>query len=433
MMQLVLICALAYVCISLGKTALAFYYINLYERQYQPMLARLQSDSDLSTAASRQNSIATATRAYSDPSQVTIVQAILSGDPLLSETLQANIRSNPHCRFLWLVDEDDAEGRRITAFIQERERARLEQQSDGSGGQGKAELRIVICPPCPNGTNPKLFKLHFARQFYSTECLIVLDDDTLLPDRTRQALQAGLSQHALVTGLPVYRTDGRLATRLLAQFVNNNAALTYLPLAPLLPPISINGMCYALSQASLRALCNFEPLLSHLTDDLAVSDWLKRHGPHAGRIQQLPLVQYIQTSLTGCKQYRRQMQRWFCFAILLLKKESFGMQAVIWFLQGLPPILLGVTVIGALLFAGSHLLWGIWLLGTVLVLRVIWIVSLQLRLDRRIRYRPLLSELSELLQILHLQQALFSNVIYWRRRRYLVRANDDFTDLDAAT
>ena len=44
---------------------------------------------------------------------LTIAQAILSGDPLLESRLEANLKSLSQQRFLWLIDEDDSEGRRI--------------------------------------------------------------------------------------------------------------------------------------------------------------------------------------------------------------------------------------------------------------------------------------------------------------------------------
>jgi hypothetical protein len=49
---------------------------------------------------------------------------------------------------------------------------------------------------------------------------------------------------------------------MVGQFVNNNAALTYLSLLPVLAPVTLNGMAYAIKEADLTRLGVFTPLVS---------------------------------------------------------------------------------------------------------------------------------------------------------------------------
>ena len=132
-------------------------------------------------------------------------------------------------------------------------------------------IDIVVLPPAPAGTNPKLWKLEAARAATDAPAFLVLDDDTRMPAATLAALTAALERHDLATSLPVYRAGAGWPSRLLAQFVANNAATTYLPLVPWLAPITINGMAYLLRRSRLDATGGFAPLFPHLTDDLAVA------------------------------------------------------------------------------------------------------------------------------------------------------------------
>ena len=168
------------------------------------------------------------------PSQIpstasfTIVQPILSGDPLLESMLARNLRAHPNSPFLWMIDEDDVEALRIAAALE------------------RPNLRLVTGPPPRNGENPKLAKLIRALDMVTTERLIVLDDDTFLPSN----LPAG----DLVTGLPVFVAKNTIYERLIGGFVNGSALLTYLPASQLGLQRTINGMIYSVNTAQLRAL-----------------------------------------------------------------------------------------------------------------------------------------------------------------------------------
>lgn len=340
------------------------------------------------------------------PPTVTVCQAILSGDPDLENALGSNLTAAPLARFLWLVDDDDEEARRVASRLAQRHADRA--------------INILVCAAAPEGMNPKLFKLEAARSSAADGVFLVLDDDTRLGPQSVDALTDALERCELATGLPFYRDARNIFGRLLAQFVNNNSALTYLPTLCFVPPVSINGMCYALDTGQLARLGGFAPIMRHLTDDLAVAEQVRRGG---GRITQTPYPQEVATTLDSLASYTAQMHRWYLFALLLMRRQSASMNLLIGTLYGLPPLLLGVAVIQGFL-APSWRYFA--LLAAALAARALILCALQWRLSGKVRHRPVLSVVSELIQPLHLAHALLVKSIRWRSRRYLVHDNDHF-------
>lgn len=338
------------------------------------------------------------------PAPTTILQPILSGDPALAEVLATNLRALPHCRFLWLLDEDDAHAQTLTAQLCAR--------------HPDTAIDCLVLPPAPAGHNPKMHKLALAAAHVRTTHLLVLDDDTTLPAASLAELLARLDTCDLATGLPCYLDDGRFASRLLAQFVNNNAALTYLPLLNVWPPASINGMGYALRADALIRMGGFAPLTTLLADDLAVAERLRAGG---GRIHQSTAPLFVRTSVRDVRHYAQVMHRWFLFALLLLHNQSWALRASILVLHGLPPLLLLAALASALL-AWQALA----AVAVVLALRSGLLCTIQRRLTGLPRHAFGLSLLAELLQPAHAVHALLQRRICWRTRHYRVRANDDF-------
>ena len=328
-----------------------------------------------------------------------VAQAILSGDPALESMLDANLAALPGARWHWLIDEDDAEARAIAGRLRARHPA--------------ADLRVALLPPPPAGMNPKLFKLAAVEGEWEDDAfLVVLDDDTRLPPATLEALLGALEAGAdVATGLPRYVVPTDSPGAMLAQFVNDNAALTYLPF----PPRTLNGMGYALRVQTLRALGGFAPLRRVLTDDLAVAEAVRARG---GRIAQLAATLRVRTTVAGAGHYLRLMHRWFFFARLLLAKQPLRWTAAITALHAAPPLALGIV-----LARGSRGL-GLGLLAA----RAIVLAVVQGRVLGRVEYRPLRSELSELLQPVHLIHALLRRRIRWRRRTYRVESNESFRE-----
>jgi ceramide glucosyltransferase len=338
--------------------------------------------------------------------EVTVLQAILSGDPNLERVLEDNLRNLSGAQFLWLIDRDDGEARAVAVRLLAR--------------NPHSRVSVMECPECPAGVNPKVFKLDMALSQVRSEVLLVLDDDSRLYAEGLEELLCGLDSAELCTALPCYRDDRRLATRLLGQFVNNNAALTYLPLLPAMSPVTINGMCYGLRCDYLRSLGGFGPIRHVLTDDLAMAELVRSHG---GRIRQSIAMVEVQTTLRDMKQYVRQMHRWYLFALLLFRRQGIALNIVLGVLYAAHPLVLWGILVWTALHPSVAGLSG---LVALLALRALVPGLLQKTLTGRVRMRPLTSILSELAQPFHFLHALCCRTIRWRSRRYRVRSNDAF-------
>jgi ceramide glucosyltransferase len=120
------------------------------------------------------------------------------------------------------------------------------------------------------------------------------------------------------------------------------------------------------------------------------------------------------------------MHRWFLFATLLLRTQSGQMKALIGLLQGLHPCLLWLMLVVALGIPTP--VTGLVLL-LVLLIRSAVLCGLQWRLTGKVRHRPLLSVISELLQPLHFLHATLQRTIRWRTRVYRVHDIDDFVSV----
>jgi ceramide glucosyltransferase len=350
----------------------------------------------------------------SDGAGVVIAQPILSGDPRLADVLADNLRELPAARFLWLVDLDDAEAQRIC--------------NDLAARNPEKKIEVSLHAQPPDGKNPKLWKLEAARAALPADpaepVFLVLDDDTRMPGPTLAALLQALETHPLATSLPGYLDDGRFPSRLLAQFVDNNAALTYLPLLPFLPPLTINGMAYALRVEKLNEMGGFAGMLGALTDDLAVAEAVLLEG---GTIFQSARPHWVETTVRDARHYRQLMHRWFLFALLLLRKQPLQIRFTIGLLHALPPLLLLALVVTS---AMAHSPAGFGVLIATLTLRGLGLASLQRAVYARTLEAPATSILSELLQPFHLFHAVFWRRIVWRTRRYKVQDDRHFTAIE---
>lgn len=336
---------------------------------------------------------------------VALLQPILGGDPLLEQVLAVNLATLPHAHFVWLLDEDDPVGLATARAL--------------AATHAQRRITLHVSPAPPDGVNPKTFKLAGAIPGVAEGVVVVLDDDARLEATSLRRMVGDLARADLVTALPFYRDDGRPGARLMAQFVNNNSALTYLSLLPWLPPLSINGMCYALRTARLRGLGGFQPLLHQLADDLALARSLRAQG--AVLHQSIAPVE-VQTHTPTLRHYARQLHRWLLFATLLLRAEPARLRLLIVLLHGVPPLLLAALVAAA---AADPRVAGPIALG-VLALRAAMLCALQSGLSGRVRHRPASSVLAELAQPLHLLHAVLVRRIRWRTRTYRVKSNDDF-------
>ena len=342
--------------------------------------------------------------------RVTLLQPILGGDPFLGQALATNLQSAPSdAMFVWLIDEDDQPGRQVAEPL---------------ALANPAQIRLVLCPPCPAGINPKLFKLNLALPNVTTDYVAVLDDDTMLSAGHLQRAMAALSTCDLYTGLPRYVPGDNLWSSLVAHFVNNNSILTYLSLLDWAGPLTINGMFYVMRTEFLHTLGGFESILGQLCDDYSLARLVQRHG---GRIRQGVTSQLLHTSISGPRHYLRQMHRWFLFARLLVADQSLRVQGLLLVLLGLPPLLLWGSL---LCLAGGGI-------GALILLLLLAARQTVLRLlQRKVFAEPpssswLISPVAELLQVVHLVHASCSPVITWRSRRIRVGRHESFTYLTA--
>ncbi len=260
-----------------------------------------------------------ATGAGFDESRVTVMQAILSGDPTLRRNLEENLQHHPEARFLWLIDEDDLVARGIARELE----------------SGRVE--ILLAPPPPQGRNPKVFKLVLGLPRLKGDWLAVLDDDTVLPPGALARAGLALNQGDLATGLPYYRPEGSLASRLVAAFVNSNALVTYLPILAFRSPVTINGMFYLTRKETLERLGGFAAIEDRLCDDYELARLYLRAGL---RIVQTAVIHPISTTVRGAADYARILRRWMVFANHLFREAIDPLMIVLVVIPALMPLLL---------------------------------------------------------------------------------------------
>jgi ceramide glucosyltransferase len=267
---------------------------------------------------------------------VTVLQPILSGDPLLADLLAENADGHPDARFRWLVDEDDPLGQQICRHLAET----------------RAHVEVVVFPPVEPGANPKVFKLARAlrrvedntdAQALPDELIAVLDDDTVLPPGALGATVAALDRGDLVTGLPWYRSGSTLWSRLVAGFVNGNAAISYLPLARLAPPVTINGMFYLTRRDTLERLGGFAAIERSLCDDLELARLYRRAG---GTIVQSTVTHPLATTVPDLTSYLRLQRRWMVFAGRLFAEQPEPRTIGLVALPSLLPLTAAVLAVG---------------------------------------------------------------------------------------
>jgi ceramide glucosyltransferase len=339
---------------------------------------------------------------------LTIMQPILSGDPLLESSLKHNLELAPAwATFLWLVDENDQEARRVASKLAKEFKA----------------VNIILCPPVPERTNPKAFKLDYAFEKVKTPLVAVLDDDTLLSNRSLEQARIALQTADIYTGLPYYLPGKNVWSSLVAHFVNNNSIMTYLPLLNFMKPLSLNGMFYVVKQETLARVGGFKAILYQLSDDYAMAKLIKTRG---GTIIQGVEPQAVQTSVTGFKHYLQLIQRWFLFAQSQVMDQPLMIKLVLLTFLGLPPFLLLASIVSlATSWKGGILLL------SAFALRHAILRSLQKKLFTELKNFSFFTSLvSECLQPLHVLHATFVKRIRWRSRAIRLQPNGTFSYLE---
>lgn len=324
---------------------------------------------------------------------VTVLQPILSGDPALAATLAHGPDQERAARFVWLVDEDDAEGLRIAAAL-----------------ASNRNVVVVSGRPPQDGENPKTLKLIRGEALVETETVAVLDDDTMLvPGGLEQLAAQARSVGGLATALPTWgRQPQNASEALVAGFVDGQGASAYLAMARLGRNRTINGMAYAADVASLRQVGGFAAMGHSVTDDWAIAQLFTAHGRP---IVQTTVPARVAVTLSGPVEALRLLRRWTVFAHRYVGANLDGAMVG---LVLLPAILPFVGLVLAV-FAGPLSL-GLWL--GLLVARA----GLNRRFVRRVGgagtapvWAVVAAEL--VLPLLSLAAALRPGRIRWRSRR----------------
>jgi ceramide glucosyltransferase len=343
-----------------------------------------------------------------EPIDVTIMQPILSGDPLLESSLRHNLTIVPQgVKFVWLIDNDDTVALELTKSLAEL----------------NPNITRVMCPSVPQHLNPKIFKLAFGFEQVTTPLVAVLDDDTCLSKGSLQQAQYGLNHAEIYTGLPCYDTGPTIWSSLLAHFVNNNSILTYLPVLAFTKPFSLNGMFYMLKRETLVAMGGFEAISHQLTDDYAMAQLVKKHG---GNIMQGVTAQTVRTSVKDFSHYLRLMHRWFLFASLQISDQSVERKLLLVIFLVTPSLLFWISVVGLL----THVS-GVIILLVLVLFRYAILNYLQRKLlNQPPRFSFGMSILSECFQPFHMLHALIDKNILWRKRQIRVEPDGTFSYLE---
>lgn len=354
---------------------------------------------------------------------VTLLQPILSGDPELEPTLRANVEASPDSvRFIWLVDETDAEGRRIAENL----------RSEFAAAGGTDRLRIELCPDTSLTENPKAAKLERGLALVLTDHVGALDDDTIVPSKSLASAMAELDAFDLATGLPVYRDGRTFWGNLVADFVNDNSCTTYLPLSRSLGPLSINGMFYVTRTETLRSLGGFASVRDRLCDDYAIA---KLYLDAGKTLRQTIDPQFVGTTVTTAGAYFRLLHRWNRFGLQLVRDQPVRIQALLCGMLGLPPLLLWACVASACVAAALNPGAWFWLPPAVVAGAAVSLTMFKVAVHRQIV--PELSAgniarslLVELLQPIHLLHALAVPTIVWRGRRIRTAGDGKFREIE---
>lgn len=345
-----------------------------------------------------------------DYKKITIVQPILSGDPTLEETLSFNLHANPDVNFLWLIDDNDNKAQELVKLLKQ----------DFS----HINIKVLSYKDCPDKINPKVFKLNQGLKSVLTDYVVILDDDAMILPETLCDLVINLKENDLTTALPIYKDNGNFWCKLMTQFVNNNSAMTYLPLLWFWKPMSINGMCYALKTTTIRQLNYFDSILGFLADDLSLALIMKEKKMNLYQSRHSVL---LQTNIETYDRYKNLMHRWFLFATLLLKNHSVKENIVITVLHGIAPLFLWMTVLYGL--RDGHYI----LLPLVLVIRLLLIQCVHRQVfGKKDLYYYGFSLLAELLQPVHLFHAFVRKTIFWRTHIYRVESNEKFYEVESS-
>ena len=333
-----------------------------------------------------------------------IIQPILSGDISLEKNLTENLSNLQYAQFIWLIDKNDTEAHKITDNILTKNTENLER------------LKIIEIDTIPAGVNPKVYKMNYAVPFLK-KYTIVLDDDTVIESRKlRQAYITLEEKECLITGIPFYQSAGGILSDLVSAFVNSNSLFTYLPMALLEKPKTINGMFYITQTAVLKRLDAFKNIENKLCDDYEIAKLYKANN--------IPLIQStipcrVTTEIKDFSHYQRLMKRWMVFTNKFIKQHlSFNTL----FLLTFPSLLLIALLITAIFSGIKYVL--LLLVLHFIKASIFRLIRKSLLRNREAFFAILYEIIADYLQIIHYFHALLSpNQIQWRNSTVII--NED--------
>jgi ceramide glucosyltransferase len=333
---------------------------------------------------------------------VSVLQPILSGDPTLWHCLTENLErpSRISSEFLWLVDEDDHMAISGCQKIID--------------NNPHSPVRLILCPPAPEGCNPKLFKLILGAGSAQGIYIAVLDDDTVLPAHSWEQVLPTLDSPGagLAFGLPYYAHFQNVWSALVSAFVNSNSLLTYVPYTYIHPPFTINGMFYVVKRTVFDRINGFTGLENQLCDDFAVAQRLRSHGY---RLVQTSLRHPIHTHVSSPRAYLRLLNRWFIFPQVSIMQQVSSRELLLFYTFAFVPTFLPLLLAFICIATASSAL-ALWLIGYLAgQAAMLWrFNSMYLAGATPLKYLPLLLLIQFLLP-LHVAWAYMSpRNIYWR-------------------
>lgn len=233
-----------------------------------------------------------------EPQLVSILQAVMGGDPNLPICLEESLRMQTRypVEFWYLLDQGDTIAEQVCADLEARYPGRV--------------AGILLLPPPPEGVSPKMFKLAAGQEVANGDVICCLDDDTALPDGGLEEClpYLDLPGVGLAFGLPYYRSFGNIWSAYVACFVNASSLMTYIPYISFCAPFTINGMFYAARRECLEAVGGFAAILHILADDFGTAQVFRSAGY---KLAQTPLRHGIRTHVRDYQHMRQLLGRWF--------------------------------------------------------------------------------------------------------------------------
>ena len=291
------------------------------------------------------------------PSQISVLQPILSGDPTLSQTLAHNLQLAEKwpLEFIWLIDDDDP--------------AAMETCRQLIREHPSVSIQLVCVPRGSECQSPKMLKLQHGAKLAAGDVIAVLDDDTMLPADGLDECLSHLDdpEVGLVFGLPYYVAFATWPSACVSCFVNSNSLMTYIPYTYLTAPFTINGMFYMMRCQRLRDVGGFEGLENILADDFAVA---RRFSSKGYRLAQSRLRHGIYTHVATLQGYFRLLRRWLVFPRETIMRDLSWYDLTVVGTMALVPCLLPVTLLGLVAWTPTPLSGGLLLACVTLNLAI---------------------------------------------------------------